>query len=70
MGGIIEEGYFVDVAENSLLNALMLDDLTEDTAVAATNNKNLLGVGVGVHCKMGDHLLVAGEAILLALAII
>jgi len=70
MSGIIEEGYFVDVAENSLLNALMLDDLTEDTTVTTANNKNLLGVGVGVHRKMGDHLLVTGEARLLALAAI
>jgi len=60
MSGIIEEGHLVDVAENSLLNTLVLDDLTEDTTVTTANDKNLLGVGVGVHCKMSDHLLVAG----------
>lgn len=36
----------------------MLDDLTEDTTITTTNDKNLLGVGVGVERKMGDHLLV------------
>lgn len=36
----------------------MLDNLTEDTAVAAANDENLLGVGVGIHGKVSDHLLV------------
>lgn len=40
----------------------MLDDLTEDTAVTATNNQDLLGVRVRVHGQVGDHLLV-GELI-------
>ena len=49
----------VNVAENGLLNAVVLDDLTEDTTVATTNDENVLGVGVGVHGKVGNHLLVA-----------
>lgn len=49
----------VDVAEDGLLDAVVLDDLTEDTTVTTANDENLLGVGVGVHGKMGDHLLVA-----------
>lgn len=54
----------VDVAQSSLLDGSVLDDLTEDTAVTATNDEDLLGVGVGVHGKVGDHLLV-GELIAL-----
>lgn len=54
----------VNVAEGSLLDALVLDNLTEDTAVAAADNQDLLGVGVGVHSEVGDHLLV-GELIAL-----
>lgn len=42
----------------------MLDDLSQDTAVAATNDENLLGVGVGLHGQVGDHLLV-GELVAL-----
>lgn len=55
---------FVDVAQSSLLDGSVLDDLTEDTAVTATNDEDLLGVGVGVHGEVGDHLLV-GELIAL-----
>lgn len=42
----------------------MLDDLTENTTVTTTDDKDLLGVGVGVEGKVGDHLLV-GELIAL-----
>ena len=54
--------YLVNVAENSLLNTLVLDDLAEDTAVTATDDQYLLGVGVRHHGEMRDHLLV-GELI-------
>lgn len=54
----------VDVAQSSLLDGSVLDDLTEDTTVTATNDENLLGVGVGVHGEVSDHLLV-GELIAL-----
>lgn len=36
----------------------MLDNLSKDTAVSSTDNKHFLGVGVGVHGEVGDHLLV------------
>lgn len=49
----------VDVAENGLLNALVLDNLTENTTITTANNENVLRVGVGVHGKVGDHFLVA-----------
>lgn len=48
----------VDVTQGSLLDGGVLDNLTEDTAVTATNDEDLLGVGVGVHGEVGDHLLV------------
>ena len=51
--------YLVNVAQGGLLDGLVLDDLTEDTTVTTTDDKDLLGVGVGVHGKVGDHLLVA-----------
>lgn len=54
----------VNVAEDGLLDALVLDDLTEDTTVAAANDQDLLGVRVRVHGEVGDHLLV-GELIAL-----
>lgn len=57
----------VDVAEDGLLNALVLDDLTEDTTVTTTDDKDLLGVGVRVHGEVGDHLLVGEFVALCAL---
>lgn len=55
----------VDVAESGLLDTVVLDDLTEDTAVTTADDQDLLGVGVGVHGQVGDHLLVS--ALLLAI---
>ena len=55
----------VDVAQGGLLDRGVLDDLTEDTSVTSTNDQDLLGVGVGVHGEVGDHLLV-GELIALS----
>lgn len=52
----------VNVTKDSLLDALVLDDFTENTAVTATNDQDLLGVRVGVHGQVSDHLLV-GELI-------
>jgi hypothetical protein len=54
----------IDVAQGGLLDGGVLDDLTEDTTVTTTDNKDLLGVGVGVHGEVSDHLLV-GELITL-----
>lgn len=51
--------YLINVTQDSFLDGLVLDDLTEDTTVTATNDKDLLRVGVGIHGKVGDHLLVA-----------
>lgn len=48
----------VNVAKGSLLNTLVLDDLTEYTTVTTANDKNLLWVWVRVHGEVGDHLLV------------
>ena len=50
---------FVNVAEDSLLDTVVLDNLTEHTAVTAANDQDLFGVGVRVHGQVGDHLLVA-----------
>lgn len=54
----------VNVAENGLLNAIVLHNFAENTAVTATNDEDLLGVGVRVHGEMGNHLLV-GELVAL-----
>jgi hypothetical protein len=37
----------------------VLDDLAENTTVAAADDEDFLGVGVGVERKVSDHLLVA-----------
>jgi len=51
----------VNVAEHRLLDAVVLDDLAKDTAVPAADDQDLLWVGVGVHGKVGNHLLVAAQ---------
>jgi hypothetical protein len=51
----------VNVAEDGLLDTVVLDDLTEHTTVTTADDQDLLRVGVGVHGKMGDHLLVAAD---------
>jgi hypothetical protein len=60
----VDIAYLVNVTENGLLNAVVLDDLTENTTITTANDKDLLGVGVGVEGKVGDHLLV-GELVAL-----
>lgn len=59
--------YLVNVAEDGLLDLVVLDDLTEDTTVTATDDQDLLGVGVGEHGQVGDHLLVRELVVLGAL---
>jgi hypothetical protein len=49
----------VNITKDSLLDTIVLDDLTEYAAVAAANDQNALRVGVRVHGQVGDHLLVA-----------
>lgn len=56
--GIAGETHLVNVAENGLLDALVLDNLAQHTAVAAADNQHALGVRVGVQGEVGDHLLV------------
>jgi hypothetical protein len=48
----------VNVTKNGLLDTSVLDDLTEDTTITTTNNKDLLGIRVRVQSKMSNHLLV------------
>lgn len=50
--------HLVNVAQDGLLDSLVLDDLAQHTAIAATNDQDFLGVGVGVHGQVSDHLLV------------
>jgi hypothetical protein len=54
----------VDVAEHGALDAVVLDDLAQDAAVAAADDEDVLGVGVREHAQVGDHLLV-GELVAL-----
>lgn len=55
----------VNLAEGDLLNTLVLDNLTQDTTIASSDDQDLLGVRMGVHGDVGHHLLV-GEFIALS----
>ena len=37
----------------------MFYDFTEDTTVSTAYHENLFGVGMGIHGKVRDHLLIA-----------
>jgi len=50
--------YLINIAQDSLLDALMLDDLTQDASITATNDQNLLWIRMRIHSQMSDHLLV------------
>ena len=52
------QAHLINVAENSLLNALVLDDLAQHSSVTTANDQDLLWVWVGEHGQVGDHLLV------------
>jgi hypothetical protein len=56
--------YLINVAQDRLLNAVVLDDLAQDTSITAADNEDLLGVWVREHGQVSDHLLV-GELITL-----
>lgn len=49
------------------MDAVVLDHLAEDAAVAAADDENLLGVGVRIHGQVGDHLLIREFIVLGAL---
>jgi hypothetical protein len=42
----------------------VLDNFAENTAVTTADDKDLLGVGVGVHGEVGDHFLVSTEKLI------
>ena len=48
----------VNVAQNSLLNAVVLDDLPQNTSITTTNDQHLLRVRVREHSQVRNHLLV------------
>jgi hypothetical protein len=50
--------YLINIAQDSLLDALMLDNLTQDASITATNDQNLLWIRMRIHSQMSDHLLV------------
>lgn len=45
----------------------MLDDLAQNTSITSTDDQDLLGVRVGVHSQVGNHLLVCELVALRAL---
>jgi hypothetical protein len=57
-GGGGDSPYLINVAQSGLLDALVLDNLTQDAPITATDDQDLLGARVRVHCQVGDHLLV------------
>ena len=48
----------INVAENDLLDSGVLEDLTDDTAIAATDGKYSLGIRMADQRMVGDHPLV------------
>jgi hypothetical protein len=55
---LLTSTYLIDIAQDRLLNAIMFDDLPQNASITTTNYQDLLGIWVGVHCQMSNHLLV------------
>lgn len=51
---------FVNVAKGDVLDALVLEDFTDDTAVSTADNEDVFRVRVRSHGQMSDHFLVSG----------
>jgi hypothetical protein len=54
---------FVDVTEDCRFDGRVFDNFAEDAAVAAADDEDFFGVGVGVHGEVGYHFLVAGGVV-------
>jgi hypothetical protein len=54
-----ERTHLVNVAQGDLLDRLVLEHLTDNTAVTTTDDEDVDGVGVGGQGQVRDHLLVA-----------
>jgi len=50
--------HLVNVTESDALDRLVFEDLTDDTAISASDDKNIFGVGVRRKGQMSNHLLV------------
>ena len=48
----------IDVAENNMLDDIVLENFTNNTSIASANDKNLLWVGVAGQWQMSDHFLI------------
>ena len=53
-----EMANLVNIAQNSLLNAVVLDDLPQNTSITTTNDQNFLRVGMREHSQVCNHFLV------------
>lgn len=54
--------YLINIAKHDVLNGRVLKDLTYDTAIPASNNKNFFGVGMSSEWDVRNHLLIAGAS--------
>ena len=48
----------VDIAQDDLLDCVVLEDFTDDTAIASTNDEDFFRVWMACQWEMCDHLLV------------
>lgn len=48
----------VDVAQDNFLNRVVLQDLPDDAAIAASDDEHFFWVGVAREREMGDQLLI------------
>ena len=55
---IAKKTYFVDIAENNLLDGVVFEDLAHNSSISSSDDKNFLWVWVARKREMGDHLLV------------
>jgi hypothetical protein len=48
----------VNVAQDNFLDRVVLQDLSDDATISASDDEHFFGVGVGREREMGDQLLI------------
>jgi hypothetical protein len=59
-----EEVYLVDVAEDDVVDGIVFEHFTDDTAVATAYDQDVLWVWMARKRKMGNDLLISGWGVL------
>ena len=61
MAAALGDIYLINIAQCDLLHAFVLQNFSNNTTISTSNDQNILGVGMGCHGEVSDHLLISVE---------